>query len=151
MNAVIANVRNRPITVVALVIVSLYAFWEGYIIHNYTVFLPPERRVGYQGPETLFDLNTWAYLYLAVGFLMLVRIITLSHRWVDLVLHIICMIPVVGWAAGFIYGPPTTGQPAYTFAAVVLIAIPFITAVVERVMRERDASLLRAVTNPADV
>lgn len=131
------NVKARPVTSMALIAVAAYSLWIGYVIHHYTLQLPPSRLTGYSGPMGLASLNAWSWAYLGVGVLMLARLSLLAHPRADLVAHVFCMVPIVAWAVAFDVGPATTGQPCYTLVAAILVMIPFITQITERGWREK--------------
>ncbi len=127
------TLRDTPVTSCMMLAVAAFSTWMGYVILTVTVDLPAERRLAsYQGPLAVFDLHVWGWLFLAGGLCGVLRLFAFGSPRVDLVLHLCKMVPIVGWAVCFDFGPSTTAQPGYTFVAFVSVTSSMSITLVER-------------------
>lgn len=124
--------RDTPVTSTMCLLLSVYCFWQCFVLTVFTQYLPPERLVGYHGPLSITSIPHWGHAYLAAGCVGLIRLCVRSDTHLNLVLHLVSMSVLLAWAVAFDLGPATTGQPSYSFVAVVSFGSAFIIRVVER-------------------
>lgn len=127
----LATLRRRPITSSMVLLVSVYSVWLGFLIRH-AATLPPVRRLGYAGPASLCSLRVWGVLFVIAGVCVFGRLfIHPERRRFSLALHLVAMMVSLAWAVSFDLGPVTTGQGAYSFEAVVIFGIPFVSQLLD--------------------
>lgn len=129
------GVRNRPITATMLFATSAYALWQSAILFLAIPRLPTcASSVIFQGPFRLMTGAQWSQLFLVSGLITLSRLWLLDKsRMVDWVLHVIGTLPILVWSCSFlVLAPASTSQPTFALIACVVIALPYVTSVIER-------------------
>lgn len=102
--------------------------WLGTILAQLN--LPRATTVLYQGPLSFMPLHWWGTCFISCGVLSLIRIGFLNKRMISLAMHLPVMCIALTWSISFDLGPTTTGQPLYTFFAIVVAASPFISSII---------------------
>lgn len=125
------SVKDVPLTSGMAILLASYDFWLGTILIRVTDHLPPERLLGYAGPLSVCSISTWGWLHISAGIIRLLRLCIQADQRVGVYLHLLSMSVILAWAVTFDVGPPTTGQPVYTFVAVVSFLSIFMVQIIE--------------------
>lgn len=124
--------QDTPVSSGMVLLLAVYHFWLGTVLINVTSHLPIALQAGYAGPRSLISLEAWGWWHIVAGVIGLMRLFAHNDRRISLILHLISMSVILAWAVAFDLGPPTTGQVAYTFVAVVSFLSAFTVQVIER-------------------
>lgn len=132
------QLRQRPFTATIIAALGLWMAWTGGVILIRSRHLPPARLEGYAGPRALFSLTVWGWLFLGGAAVLFIRIACLRWPRVDIALHMLSMWVIVLWMICFDFNQMSTGQPAYTFIALVCLLSPYITRIMYWAVRRND-------------
>lgn len=139
----VMGLRDMPVSTSMCLILSLYCFWMGADLLCYVQYFPAERLIGYSGPMSIMSIPHWGLCYLAAGCVGTMRLFVRQERRAYLVLHLVKMCVLVGWAVAFDLGPASTAQPSYSLVAITSFGSAFIIGVIQRRYGQRPPLVRR--------
>lgn len=122
-----ALLHHEPITFITTAMLAAWMLWFGSTLLSLP--LVAHRRSFFRGPEELFSVRTWGWLFVAAGILALARLLLAPWRRLAACLDILFVAVTVAWAGAWFAGPMTAAQPAYALIAILTAGLPYINRI----------------------
>lgn len=145
-----SEIRHRPITAIIVALIGVYMIWFGVVL-LYRQEVPGIDPRQFSGPLLFWSLDTWGYIYIALGCVKFLRVLFMQYGWLSRILHIGPLLVLTEWAVALDASQLSLLQPATTLVALLSLFNPWITNIIARSgepeyllqkQQERDAQLV---------